>query len=357
MKVKIPDELLYKNKAEDTKLELNHEQSFSLMPMKREGMEDLSLEVKEMKTEDKRITALKNRTTPSHHFFSRQINLRDYNLTLTTNENRLIEAPVIEKSLFYEHFQEKSIKDFSVFQHYVMAKTKESAIPQLLIKNLLRDTQHQVYLPEEPLDLTIEANMNYNSDVGMVSTSHVSHPEVYHEYNMAVQKLVSRPLVSYENMNTRNYVSEKITVRAGDGTDINVRLIYHKGYFSESSPAILCTDGGKTEVSSFAFKPWISAVLEKGCTLVYPEIRGTLVSDYDWYVKGILSNKMKHFTDFGRVANYLKEQKIAKKLSALGNGISGSLTVSTVMLNEPTLFESVVLKVIFYFNSRTACLI
>jgi len=346
MKVKIPDELLYKNKAEANKVELSYEQSFSLMPMKREE-NTLSLEMKEMKTENKRITALRNRTTASNHFFSRHINLKDYNLTIqgSTNNNRLIQPPVIEKSLFYEGFQEKSIVDFSVFQYYVMAKTKEPATPQVLIKNLLRDTQHQVRFPESPLDLAIEPNMNYNSNIGMITTSHISHPEVYHEYNMSLQKIVSRPLVVYENINTGNYVDEKIVIRVGDGTDLSTRLVYHKDYFGENSPAILFTDGSRTGLNTFAFKPWISSLLEKGCTLVYPEIRGTLVSDYDWYVKGILKNKIKHFTDFGRIANYLKEQKIAKKLSAFGNGISGSLTVSTVMLNEPTLFESVVLKV------------
>lgn len=137
----------------------------------------------------------------------------------------------------------------------------------------------------------------------------------------------------------------RVHVKARDGFDLPVRLVYNKEYFGESAPAIIFTSGSGTTLASFAFKPWLATALDRGCTLVYPELRGTLTQDRNWLERGTLQNKLVHFMDLGDVGHFLRDQKLAKKVGAWGTQPSGAVSVASTMLYDPELFDAVVLIV------------
>jgi len=296
-------------------------------------------------------TDIKLRQTPSKYFMSRNLNVDEFNKSLIEffkqkSDKNIIVPPTIIKDVFYENFSELPIYAYDVFQHYLIALSSENVRkPQIMVKSLLKDTQHKVILDEMPLRVMFEKNMRYENNVAGFTTLHMKHPENYHEYNMSLRKNKAIPLYEYANLDCSKYVDEKLMIKARDGLEIPTWILYDKTCFNENSPAIIYTNGSNTKINSLAFKPWLASALNRGCTIVYPEMRGTLSLDFNWYLKGILKDKINHFTDLGDICEYLRAQKISKKLSALGESPSGAISVSTVMLKDPKIFDSVCLIV------------
>lgn len=341
-KAKIPDEFLYKHPGSKA---ITGEKKF-VLPMVKDMEIKLTLNEQPIK-ESEIEQQIKNRQTPSTSFISRSHNIEAYHASLLSDPGfkSVINKPDILGDVLGEDYKNDPVLDFDVFKHYLLTVVGDNANPKVVVKSLLKNTEHRVILPEAPLILSLEPNMRYSNNVGLFSCAYLNHPESYNEYNMSLQRLASKPFVSYEGLDTSNYKTEKIQIKTQDKFDIPANLIYHKDLVHGNSPAIMFTNGTNFSLDSMSFKFWFAPLLERGCTIVFPEIRGTNIRDSSWLEKGILEKKIIHIRDFAEVARYIKTNKISQRIAAIGETKSGALTVSSCMLKEPELFDAVVLNV------------
>lgn len=77
------------------------------------------------------------------------------------------------------------------------------------MKSLLKGGEHRITLTEPPLDVEIAESLRYHSHVAGFTSTYPNHPGIYHEYNMALRRLESHPLVTYSSIDASKYVHEK----------------------------------------------------------------------------------------------------------------------------------------------------
>lgn len=145
------------------------------------------------------------------------------------------------------------------------------------------------------------------------------------------------------------YESERIWVKAQDGVDVPVSLVYRKDLFKKGENPILIYGYGSygSSIDPSFSSPRLS-LLDRGFVYAIVHVRGGGELGKRWYNQGKMEHKVNTFTDFIDATKYLiaKGYGAPKHVYAMG-GSAGGLLMGAVVNMAPELYRGVVSQVPF----------
>ncbi|MBG6032309.1 S9 family peptidase [Proteus hauseri] len=145
------------------------------------------------------------------------------------------------------------------------------------------------------------------------------------------------------------YESERIWVKAQDGVDVPVSLVYRKDLFKKGENPILIYGYGSygSSIDPSFSSPRLS-LLDRGFVYAIVHVRGGGELGKRWYNQGKMEHKVNTFTDFIDATKSLIENGYGepKHVYAMG-GSAGGLLMGAVVNMAPELYRGVVSQVPF----------
>ena len=145
----------------------------------------------------------------------------------------------------------------------------------------------------------------------------------------------------YTRFDPEDYEAKQIFYTSKDGTRVPMFLVFKKGLVLDGKNPTYLTGYGGFDSS---MTPYFSAIrivlLERGCVVAIPNLRGGGEYGEEWHKDGMLHNKQNVFDDFISAAEYLIEEKYTSSdLLAIAGGSNGGLLVGACMTQRPDLFK------------------
>jgi oligopeptidase B len=146
-----------------------------------------------------------------------------------------------------------------------------------------------------------------------------------------------------------NYITERLYVRAADGVEIPISIVYRVGLTRNGENPLLLYGYGSYGVSiDAAFHSPRLSLVDRGFVFGIAHVRGGQELGRQWYEDGKLLKKKNTFTDFIACAEFLIREKFtrAEKLFAMGRS-AGGLLMGAISNMRPDLFRGIVAEVPF----------
>lgn len=248
------------------------------------------------------------------------------------------------------HRKDVLLEGIELFDKFLVIQERKNGLTNIRIKSWDGEFEHNLDFGEPAYLAYIEMNPEPNTEILRYGYTSLTTPNSVIDYNMVTrEKTIMKEDEILGGFNKANYTSERIYVKAEDGTMIPVSMVYRKDLDTTKTNPLLLYGYGSYGIST---DPTFSSVrlslLDRGFIYAIAHIRGGQELGRGWYDDGKLLKKMNTFTDFIDCAKYLIDKKYTdkEKLFALG-GSAGGLLMGAVVNMAPELFKGVVAAVPF----------
>ena len=267
---------------------------------------------------------------------------------------KLMEAPYTARSKkewkeVIAHRADTLLEGVNVFKNHIVLSERSKGLSQLSVYDRTNGKSEALTFPDPVYMASIGANPEYDTDKVRYEYESMTRPDSVFEYDTktkSTQKLKEKEVPGY---NSENYVSERIFVKAHDGAQIPVSILYKKGLQKNATAPMLVYGYGSYGAS---MDPWFStgnvSLIDRGFVYALAHIRGGSEMGRHWYDDGKFLKKKNTFQDFISVTEELIKEKYAdpKKVFAMG-GSAGGLLMGAVMNMRPDLYNGIVAQVPF----------
>ncbi len=179
--------------------------------------------------------------------------------------------------------------------------------------------------------------------------SSMTTPDTLFELNMDTGERRTLKQTAVAGFDGDNYRSEHLWVRARDGVEVPVSLVYHKQHFQRGKNPLLVYGYGSYASSIDAdFSTSRLSLLDRGFVYAIAHVRGGGELGQRWYEDGKFLKKMNTFYDYLDVCDALLAQGYGapEQLYAMG-GSAGGMLMGVAINQRPELFHGVVAQVPF----------
>jgi len=234
-----------------------------------------------------------------------------------------------------------------IFKEYLIIYKREKGV-----KNLSSQIQHDIVFPEPVYTVFVRPGFNpdFKTKTLRFMYTSLTTPDSIFDYDLETK---TRELKKQQEVlggyNPEDYISERISAKANDGTDIFISLTYKKTITKNGQhPLILYGYGSYGMSMDPFFDSDRISLINRGIIYAIAHIRGGGEMGRPWYDDGKFLKKMNTFTDFIACAEYLIQANytIPQKLIIMGGSAGGLLVGASVNL-RPDLFHGVVTRVPF----------
>lgn len=291
-----------------------------------------------------------------HKYFISHFEDKFYVVTNWDAQNfRLMETPVAatNKSNWKEvipHRKDVLLEGIDVFKNYLVVSERFNALPHLRIINQTTKDEHYLDFKEEAYVAFTSTNVEFDTDKLRYKYSSLTTPITTYDYDMSERKKeLKKQQEVVGGHNPEDYKTERIYVKARDGEEIPVSLVYKKGFKKNGkAPLVLYGYGSYGNTIDPYFSSTRLSLLDRGFVWAIAHIRGGQSKGRAWYEDGKMLNKINTFNDFVDCAKYLSQNNYTspKHLYALG-GSAGGLLVGAVINSAPEQFNGVIAAVPF----------
>ena len=284
------------------------------------------------------------------------INDKFYIVTNLDAKNfRLMECPLshTDSSQWKEvipHRKDVLVEDIDVFKDFYVITERKNGLVQLRVHRLSDGEEHYIDFGEPAYRVSTGPNPEFNTDRIRYSYTSLTTPNTVYDYIMSTRR---KELKKQEEVmggyNREEYVTERLTATAKDGTPVPISIVYKKGFEKDGkAPLLLYGYGSYGVVIDAAFSSSRLSLLNRGFAFAIAHIRGGQEMGREWYENGKMMKKKNSFTDFIACAEFLLREKYtsAKHLYAQG-GSAGGLLMGAVVNMEPRLWNGVIAQVPF----------
>jgi oligopeptidase B len=278
---------------------------------------------------------------------------------LVTNDEarnyRIVIAPVDNPGRsqwqeFLAHRETVKVDDIDIFAHHLAVYERENGLRTIRIVDFSNGAHHYVDFPEPVYTYTKESNPEFDSNLLRFTYTSLTTPNSVFDYNMATgerELLKQQPVLG--DFFAADYISERISATADDGTQIPISLVYRKDCFHGQPVPCLVYGYGSYGISiDPGFDSNRLSLLDRGFIYAIAHIRGGEEMGRPWYEDGKFLNKRNTFTDFVACAQHLIDQNYTRpdRLAIFG-GSAGGLLIGAVLNMAPELFQAAVAAVPF----------
>ncbi len=245
--------------------------------------------------------------------------------------------------------QETDLEDFALFNHWLVVQERIKGLPTIRQISWETDQEKQIKFDDPSYMAWIDYNPEPDTDVVRYGYSSMTTPSSTFQWNMKTGERELLKQQEVKGFDKHHYESQRIWVKARDGVEVPVSLVYRKSLFKKGQNPILIYGYG---AYGFSMDPSFSSprlsLLDRGFVYALVHVRGGGELGKKWYLQGKVENKMNSFTDFIDVTKALIAQKYgdSKRVYAMG-GSAGGLLMGTVINQAPELYRGVVAQVPF----------
>ncbi|WP_286829022.1 MULTISPECIES: S9 family peptidase [Kordiimonas] len=233
------------------------------------------------------------------------------------------------------------------FEGFLAVEEKLDGLDQ--IRLLFPDgTSRHIDMPEPVYEVGLGTNAEFSQKhVRLGYSSLVTPPSVF-DYDLGTDKMTLRKEQEIPSgYDKTGYASERLMVKARDGVEVPVSLVYGKDW-KKGAPVHLYGYGAYGLGMSPSFSATRLSLLDRGFAYAIAHIRGGDELGYGWYEDGKLEKRTNTFNDFVDVARHLESEGYASKGGiSISGGSAGGELMGAVVNQAPELFKGVVLHVPF----------
>jgi oligopeptidase B len=242
------------------------------------------------------------------------------------------------------------IEEIATFKDFMVISERSNGLTKLRIHPRDGQDEHHILFDEASYFVYLDVNPEFDTDVIRLSYTSLTTPNTTYDYHVADRKLIllkQQEVVG--DFNSKDYVSERQLVKAGDGTMVPLSIVYKKGFTKDGTRPVLLYGYGSYGISS---DPYFSSVrlslLDRGFGFAIAHIRGGQEMGRQWYEDGKFLKKKNTFTDFIDCGDFLvKEGYAAKDMLFAYGGSAGGLLMGAVMNMRPDLWKGILAAVPF----------
>lgn len=249
------------------------------------------------------------------------------------------------------HRDDVFLEDMDLFKDYLVLNERKNGLMQVRIINWNGKDEHYLDFGEAAYTAYPSVNTDFDTEMLRFDYSSFSTPYSQYEYNMKTKEkhLLKQQKVLGGKFHPEDYAIERFYVKARDGVDVPVSLVYNKSMKKEGgNPTLLYSYGSYGSSTDVYFNSSRLSLLDRGFVYAIAHIRGGQELGRQWYENGKLLKKKNTFTDFIDCGHDLIKRGYTKEdeLFALG-GSAGGLLMGAVANMDPKLFRGVVANVPF----------
>ena len=248
------------------------------------------------------------------------------------------------------HRNDVLLQGVEEFKDFIVLNERKDGLVKLRIRNLKDNTEHYLDFGEAAYSAGIGGNEEYNSTTLRYRYTSLVTPSSTYDYNMATkEKKLMKQQEVLGGYNVNDYVTERLTATAKDGTKIPVSLVYKKGFLKNgNAPLLLYAYGSYGASTDATFNSTRLSLLNRGFVFAIAHIRGGQEMGRQWYEDGKLIKKKNTFTDFIDCGEFLVREKYTSKAHLYAQGGSaGGLLMGAVVNMAPSLWHGVIAQVPF----------
>jgi oligopeptidase B len=242
------------------------------------------------------------------------------------------------------------IQEIAEFKDFLVLREHKNGLTQIHIRNLKDHTDHLVNFGEATYSSSLAFTPDYAGSTFQYNFSSPVTPNSVYEYNpFTKEKKLLKQQEVLGGYTAADYVTERLYIKARDGAEVPVSIVYKKGYVKNGkAPLLLYGYGSYGSNIEAGFSSTRLTLLNRGFAFAIAHIRGGEDMGRQWYEDGKLMKKKNTFTDFIDCGEYLvKEQYTSPEHLYAHGGSAGGLLMGAVYNMAPDLWHGVIAQVPF----------
>jgi oligopeptidase B len=243
------------------------------------------------------------------------------------------------------------LEGIEIFKDYLVVEERTNGLNQIQVRRWDGSGDYYMEFQDPAYTAYVSANPEFDTEVLRYGYTSMTTPNSVYDFNMASKEreLLKQQKVLGGEFSPDNYDSERFFVKADDGAEVPLTIVYRKGFKKDgNSPILLYAYGSYGNSIDPYFSSVRLSLLDRGFAFAIAHIRGGQEMGRSWYEDGKLLKKKNTFTDFIDCGEYLIENKYTSKdhLYAMG-GSAGGLLMGAIINMAPDMWNGVVAAVPF----------
>lgn len=241
------------------------------------------------------------------------------------------------------------LEGFDLFNRWLVVEERKQGL--VLLRQIDWKTGQSTYVTfDDPVYMAwLGFNPQADSEELRFGYTSMTTPSSTYQWNMQTHQKQLLKQQEVKGFERDLYESERIWVKAQDGVEVPVSLVYRKDLFKKGENPILIYGYGSygSSIDPSFSSPRLS-LLDRGFVYAIVHVRGGGELGKRWYNQGKMEHKVNTFTDFIDATKYLiaKGYGAPKHVYAMG-GSAGGLLMGAVVNMAPELYRGVVSQVPF----------
>jgi oligopeptidase B len=266
---------------------------------------------------------------------------------------RVVSAPLANPTAGWKdvvpHQPNVKVDDLSFFRDFIVVSERENGLPYLRVIDKKTHVSHRIATPEPVYAMFMGANHEYATDSLQYVYNSLVTPQSTISYDMRDRGQTVLKRQAVPGYDASRYESKRLWVKARDGVEVPVALLYRKGTkFDGSAPMLLYAYGSYGFSIDLTFSSGRVSLVDRGFVYAQAAIRGGGELGEPWREAGRMMKKMNTFNDFIDVAEYLEKNKYTSPdRMVIEGGSAGGMLMGAVTNMRPDLFKAVVAQVPF----------
>ncbi|HUP65217.1 MAG TPA: S9 family peptidase [Thermoanaerobaculia bacterium] len=291
-----------------------------------------------------------------HEYYVDHRGGRFYILTNDRGKNfRLASAPIGRPSAaawdeVIAHRDSVKIEEIEIFANHLVVIEREGGVDQFRVIDLRDGSAHRILFREPAYSAAPSNNRIFETTRFRLAYESFVTPLTVYDYDMETRELVllkeTEVLGGYDPL---DYVSERLTARAPDGTEVPISLVRRRDLDpGRPHPLVLYGYGAYGSPLPVTFSSNRLSLLDRGLVFATAHVRGGGEMGKEWHEQGMMELKTNSFADFIACAEFMiaRGSTAPDRLVAVGAS-AGGLLVAAALNARPELFHSAVLQVPF----------
>ena len=238
---------------------------------------------------------------------------------------------------------------FELYKDFYVTEGRLNGLDQIQVRDYAdAATIRSIAFPEASFSTGLTNNPEYDVDRLRLSYESMVTPDSVYDYHVGTGEL---ELLKQQEIPSGyaqgDYVTERLTITARDGTQVPVSVVSHKDT-PMGAPLHLYAYGAYGYAVPPGFSTSRLSLLDRGMRYAIAHIRGGDDLGRNWYLQGKLNERTNTFNDFVDVAKGLIGKGYTQKgrISASGGSAGGEL-MGVVVNTDPDLWGAVAAHVPF----------
>ena len=249
------------------------------------------------------------------------------------------------------HRENTLLEGIEMFKDFLVLEERTAGLTQIRLRAWDGSKDEYIAFDDPAYMAYVGANPDFDTQRLRYGYTSMTTPNTVYEMDMVTneREMLKQQEVLGGEFDPANYTSERIMVKARDGVEVPVSIVYRNGVERDgNNPFLLYGYGSYGYSLDAGFSSTRLSMLDRGFVYAIAHIRGGQEMGRSWYEDGKLFNKMNTFTDFIDCGQAMVDLGFTshEHLYAMG-GSAGGLLMGAVVNMAPTLWNGVIAAVPF----------